>query len=97
VSQQVWPSALRSETLRITTGLRHLGIVLPALINYGFLLLNGGRPHWAPVTLSLGAVGIPLVFLANRGDSKDAVWVGVLFFVFNGWPLVATALGVSVF
>ena len=27
--------------------LRYIGIILPAVINYGFLLLNDGQPNWA--------------------------------------------------
>lgn len=90
----VQESSTRSlSRLQTTLGLRHLGVILPMLINYGHLLLSGCRPHWAPVALSLGAAALPLVILYERGDRRGAFWVAALFLPLNAWPIVYAATG----
>lgn len=86
-------SSVGESYLRTTLGLRHLGVLLPMLINYGHLLLSGCRPHWAPVTLSLGVAALSFVLLYERGDRRGAGWVGVLFVPLNAWPIVFAAMG----
>lgn len=78
--------------LRTTLGLRHLGVILPMLVNYGHLLLSGCFPTWAPVTLSLAAAAVPVVLLYERGDRRGAAWVGALYFPLNAWPIVYAAM-----
>lgn len=46
--------AVRESHLWTNLGFRHLGVLLPMLINYGHLLQSGCLPHWGPITLSLG-------------------------------------------
>ncbi len=76
---------------RVTLGLRHLGFVLPALINFGFILANGGQGHWVPVLASLVALAAIAILLAERNDSRGAAYVIVAFLLLNMWPVIAAA------
>jgi len=86
------PSRTDFNRLRITLGLRHVGLILPMLVNYGHLLLSGGDYHWGPVTLSVGTALVCVALLLERGDRRGARWIAVLFWPLNAWPVAATAL-----
>ena len=72
---------------------RYLGIILPMAVNYGFLLLRRDRPHWGAVVASLVVLAVLVAFLVHRRDRRGAVWVGLLYFPLNAWPIALTAIG----
>lgn len=74
-------------------GLRYLGLIAPAAVNYGFLLLNDGRPHWAALTASLVVLAACVTGLIARGDRRGAVAVFALYFPLNAWPIVLNIIG----
>jgi hypothetical protein len=83
----------RSGGSRPTLRLRYIGIILPAVINYGFLLLNDDQPNWAALAASAVVLLVVLVFLALRGDRRGAMWVLLLYFPLNAWPIVLNVMG----
>lgn len=73
--------------------LRYLGIILPAVVNYGFLLVHGDRPHWGAIAASAVVLLIALVVLLVRRDWVGALWVGLLYFPLSAWPIVLNFVG----
>jgi hypothetical protein len=73
--------------------LRYLGIILPAVVNYGFLLVHGDQPHWGVIAASAVVLLIALGVLLVRRDWVGALWVGLLYFPLNAWPIMLNFVG----
>ncbi len=73
--------------------LRYLGIILPAVVNYGFFIVHGDRPHWAALGASAGVMAVSALILGLWRDWRGGVSVIVLFFPLNAWPIVLTTMG----
>ena len=50
---------------------RYAGIILPALVNYGFLLANDDRPYWGVLVASLVLLVGCMAWLAARRDWEE--------------------------
>jgi hypothetical protein len=76
-----------------TIRLRHLGVIVPVFINYGFLLLSDDDPHWAPLAASAIVAAAVVLTLARRRDWTGSLWVAIVFLPLCAWPIGLTAIG----
>ena len=77
--QEMWP--------------RYVGIILPAFVNYGFLLANDDRPYWGVLAASLVLLVGCMAWLAARRDWRGVLWIAVLYVPLNAWPIVLNIIG----
>jgi hypothetical protein len=91
IEQQVYFN--RSAARKTSLWPRYVGIILPAIVNYGFLLANRDHPHWGALLASALVLVVCIAFLALRGDWKGGIWVVALYFPLNAWPIVLNVTG----